>query len=126
MAASTAEHLAWLSTQDEQTRLADRTLIGYAEFAELIGVKPQSLRAAMQRRRQHEREEGKARVTDLLAPAVERFKWPRTQPLWLYGEALEWALRVGKLKEDGVTPNPYRGSDRKRKEFREAQLGRAA
>lgn len=99
-------------------RLTDTSEIGYAEFSAMIDRKPQSLRASMMRRRGHERDEGYARSTDILAPAGHRHEWPRTEPFWLYGDALRWAMQTGKLAADGVTPTHYRGSLKKRKENR--------
>ncbi len=100
--------------------LADTTLIGYAEFGKMIDRMPQSLRSAMMRRNAHIRDEGKPRATDLPTPDHTKYAWPRTEPQWKAGKARAWAMRTGKLQEDGVTPIPYRGSDKKRKEYREA------
>lgn len=104
-----------IDTRSLGTRLTDTSLIGYAEFAAMTDRKPQSLRQAMMRRKEHIQDEGRARATDILEPVGYRYSWPRTEPFWRYGEVLEWALRTGKLARDGVTPIHYRGSLKKRK-----------
>lgn len=103
-----------------QALLDDETEIGYAEAAEMIDRMPQSLRSAMMRRRRHERDEGKARATDILEPHDERYAWPRTEPVWRAGAFRAWAMQRDKLAKDGITPQPYRGSEKKRRGYREA------
>lgn len=111
-------------TPAEQARLDElmtrRNPISYKEFGAMIDRKPQSMRSAMMRRRKHIDLHGHPRSTDILAPAGERFDWPRTEPYWIECEARAWAMQTGKLEIDGVTPKPYRGSDKKRREYRVA------
>jgi hypothetical protein len=94
-------------TLDEM--LASTRIIGYPEFAKMIGRDRQSLRAAANRKRKRIKAGLPPRPSDLLDPDGSRYAWPRTEPWWYEGRARKWAMQTGKLAEDGVTPIVYRG-----------------
>jgi hypothetical protein len=107
---------AALRAGDHRTRaqrLASDTLLDYYDAAEILDLKPQTMRDLMKERRKHEREEGEARPTDLPEPDAWRHRPPRREPRWREGRFRAWAVATGRLlDEDALTPQHSKPSGR--------------
>ena len=103
-----SEQRAAMRANDHRTRaqrLASDTLLDYYDAAEILDLKPQTMRDLMKERRKHVREEGKARPTDVPEPDAWRHRPPRREPRWREGNFRAWAILSGRLlDEDALTP----------------------
>ncbi len=99
---------AALRANDHRTRaqrLASDTLLDYYDAAEILDLKPQTMRDLMKERRKHLREDGEARPSDLPEPDAWRHRPPRREPRWREGSFRAWAVLTGRLsEEDALTP----------------------
>lgn len=99
---------AALRANDHRTRaqrLASDTLLDYYDAAEILDLKPQTMRDLMKERRKHLREEGEARPSDPPEPDAWRHRPPRREPRWREGSFRAWAVLTGRLSEqDALTP----------------------
>lgn len=91
-------------------------MLTYTTFGELLGAKPQSMRRAMMRRREHiaanaavrgvALAQGRARPTDLPEPDCWTSGRRAPEPKWARPRAVQWAMQAGRLASDGVSPVP--------------------
>jgi hypothetical protein len=93
--------------------MTDDGMIGYAEFAQMIDRRPQSMQVMLMRRRRRIAAGGEALPTDIPEPAYYRQHGQRSEPRWDPDLARDWAYRAGKLADDRVTPIIYRGGGRR-------------